>query len=211
MGEIGEVLGKDFHSLLKGGKDGRPIEKEFWPRNVAWKEFHRRRRRARPSPSRPLSARLSSTQQKWIDFHLLSCDRVLALPRPGGHTSRGRGRERGRTDFGSCDDFHFSGLIESVSSAIAALIEWAYLTDLSAGAELTYLPFAACRGSCSRSEWKESPQKNGMDGPIEFALPLKEGKRRKKTDQYRGQRRKICFAGHANGLGMPRSTTKSKI
>ena len=103
-------------------------------------------------------------------------------------------RTDGRTDFGSCDDFHFSGLIESVSSALAALIEWAYLTDLSAGAELTYLPFAACRGSCSRSEWKESPQKNGMDGPIEFALPLKGGERRKKTDQYRGQRRKICFA-----------------
>ena len=125
------------------------------------------------------------------------------------HTSSGRGRAGGgglSADFGSCDDFHFSGLIESVSSALAALIEWAYLTDLSAGAELTYLPFAACRGSCSRSEWKESPKKNGMDGPIEFALPLKGGERRKKTDQYRGQQRKISFASHANGHGMPRST-----
>ena len=34
-----------------------------------------------------------------------------------------------------------------------------------------------------------------MDAPIEFAAAplLKEGKRRKKTDQYRGQRRKACM------------------
>ena len=178
--EIGEIRGKDFHSLLKGGKDGRPIEKEFRPHNVAWKEF------PRPPPSAVgRSDRLSSTRWKWIDFHLLSTAESSGVC--------------GRTDCGSCDDFHFSGLIESVSRAIAALIEWAYLTDLSAGAELTYLPFAAaaCREICSRcrSAGKESPWKNGMDAPIEFAAAplLKEGKRRKKTDQYRGQRRKACM------------------
>ena len=120
-------------------------------------------------------------------------------------------RTDGRTDFGSCDDFHFSGLIESVSRAIAALIEWAYLTDLSAGAELTYLPFTACREICSRrcrSEGKESPKKNGMDAPIEFAAAplLKEAREDRRQISIGGSgARKTCFAIHANGLGMPPS------
>ena len=47
-----------------------------------------------------------------------------------------------------------------------------------------------------------------MDAPIEFAAAplLKEGKRRKKTDQYRGQRRKACMLRNpCKWAGMPPS------
>ena len=148
--EIGEIRGKDFHSLLKGGKDGRPIEKEFRPHNVAWKEF------PRPPPS-------AVGPTDYLRRGRNGLTSIFCL-RPRA-TRRGLRTDGRRTVRGSCDDFHFSGLIESVSRAIAALIEWAYLTDLSAGAELTYLPFAAaaCREICSRcrSAGKESPRRMG--------------------------------------------------
>ena len=132
----GKFEAKIFILCSKEGKMEDPLKRNFGLITWRGKNFIAAAAAAAPV-HRPLSRPPDYLRRRRNGLTSIFC---LA----SRHTSSGRGRDGGgglSADFGSCDDFHFSGLIESVSSAIAALIEWAYLTDLSAGAELTYLPF----------------------------------------------------------------------